>query len=57
MVDVSDKDVTVRRAVARALVRVSPQTAQLVAAGKRPRATSSASRGSPASRRPSAPTS
>jgi cyclic pyranopterin phosphate synthase len=37
MVDVSGKDVTVRRAVARALVRVSPQTAQLVAAGDAPK--------------------
>jgi cyclic pyranopterin monophosphate synthase len=37
MVDVSDKDVTVRRAVARAVVRVSVQTAQLVAAGNAPK--------------------
>ena len=37
MVDVSDKDVTLRRAVARALVRVSPQTAQLVVAGNAPK--------------------
>ena len=37
MVDVSDKDVTPRRAVARALVRVSPQTAQLVVAGDAPK--------------------
>ena len=37
MVDVSDKDVTLRRAVARAVVRVSPQTAQLVLAGNAPK--------------------
>ena len=37
MVDVSDKDVTLRRAVASALVRVSPQTAQLVVAGNAPK--------------------
>ncbi len=37
MVDVSDKDVTARRAVARALVRVSAQTARLVAAGDAPK--------------------
>jgi cyclic pyranopterin phosphate synthase len=37
MVDVSDKDVTQRRAVAHAVVRVSPQTAQLVAAGDAPK--------------------
>src|SRR5579862_8612856 len=37
MVDVSDKDVTLRRAVARAVVRVSPQTAQLVMAGDAPK--------------------
>ena len=37
MVDVSDKDVTLRRAVARAVVRVSPQTAQLVVAGDAPK--------------------
>jgi len=37
MVDVSAKDVTARRAVAHALVRVSPQTAQLVVAGNAPK--------------------
>jgi cyclic pyranopterin phosphate synthase len=37
MVDVSDKEVTVRRAVARAVVRMTPQTAQLVAAGDAPK--------------------
>jgi cyclic pyranopterin phosphate synthase len=37
MVDVSDKDVTMRRAVARAVVRVSVATAQLVVAGDTPK--------------------
>jgi cyclic pyranopterin phosphate synthase len=37
MVDVSDKDVTARRAVARALMRVSAQTARIVAAGDAPK--------------------
>jgi cyclic pyranopterin phosphate synthase len=37
MVDVSDKDATLRRAVARAVVRVSPQTAALVVAGNAPK--------------------
>ena len=37
MVDVSDKDVTQRRAAARAVVRVTPQTAQLVVAGDAPK--------------------
>ncbi|MDA8068042.1 MAG: cyclic pyranopterin monophosphate synthase MoaC [Actinomycetota bacterium] len=37
MVDVSGKQVTARRAVARALVRVTPQTARLVAAGDAPK--------------------
>jgi cyclic pyranopterin phosphate synthase len=37
MVDVSDKDVTVRRALARAVVRVAPATARLVAAGDAPK--------------------
>ncbi len=37
MVDVSDKEVTLRRAVATAFVRVSPQTAQLVVAGNAPK--------------------
>jgi cyclic pyranopterin monophosphate synthase len=37
MVDVSDKDVTVRRAMARAVVRVTPETARLVAAGDAPK--------------------
>lgn len=37
MVDVSAKDATTRRAVARALVKVTPQTAQLVAAGDAPK--------------------
>jgi cyclic pyranopterin phosphate synthase len=37
MVDVSDKDVTTRRALARAVVRVSPATAQLVVAGDAPK--------------------
>jgi cyclic pyranopterin phosphate synthase len=37
MVDVGSKDVTERRAVARALVRVSPSTAAAVAAGDAPK--------------------
>jgi cyclic pyranopterin monophosphate synthase len=37
MVDVGDKPVTERRAVARALVRVSPRTAAKVAAGDAPK--------------------
>lgn len=37
MVDVSDKDVTLRRAVARAVVRVSAETAALVVAGDAPK--------------------
>ena len=37
MVDVSGKPVTDRRAVARALVRMSPATAALVAAGEAPK--------------------
>jgi cyclic pyranopterin phosphate synthase len=37
MVDVSDKDVSERRAVARARVRVTPETAGLVAAGNAPK--------------------
>jgi cyclic pyranopterin phosphate synthase len=37
MVDVGDKPSTDRRAVARAVVRVSPQTAALVAAGNAPK--------------------
>ena len=37
MVDVGDKDVTDRRAVARALVRMSPDTAALVEAGDAPK--------------------
>jgi cyclic pyranopterin monophosphate synthase len=37
MVDVGSKDVTDRRAVARALVRMSPATAALVAAGDAPK--------------------
>jgi cyclic pyranopterin phosphate synthase len=37
MVDVSDKDVTARRAVARAVVRVSVATAEIVAAGNAPK--------------------
>ena len=37
MVDVSDKETTLRRAVARAVVRVSPQTARLVLAGDAPK--------------------
>jgi cyclic pyranopterin phosphate synthase len=37
MVDVGDKPATDRRAVARAVVRVSPQTAALVAAGDAPK--------------------
>jgi cyclic pyranopterin phosphate synthase len=37
MVDVSDKDVTARRAIARAVVRVSVATAELVAAGNAPK--------------------
>ena len=56
MVDVSDKPATERRAVARAVVRVSPETArQGRATATRPRATCSAWPGSPGSRRPSAP--
>lgn len=37
MVDVSGKDATLRRAVARAVVRVSPATAALVVAGDAPK--------------------
>lgn len=37
MVDVSGKDVTERRAVARALVRMTPETARIVAAGDAPK--------------------
>jgi cyclic pyranopterin phosphate synthase len=37
MVDVSDKEVSQRLAVARAVVRVTPQTARLVAAGDAPK--------------------
>jgi cyclic pyranopterin phosphate synthase len=37
MVDVSDKDVTLRIAAARAVVRVTPQTARLVADGNAPK--------------------
>jgi cyclic pyranopterin monophosphate synthase len=37
MVDVGDKPVTERRAVARAVVRVAPETAQAVAAGNAPK--------------------
>jgi cyclic pyranopterin phosphate synthase len=37
MVDVSDKAPTMRRALARAVVRVSPRTAALVAAGDAPK--------------------
>ena len=37
MVDVGDKDVTDRRAVARALVRMAPGTAALVSAGNAPK--------------------
>ena len=37
MVDVSGKDVSQRLAVARAVVRVTPETAQLVAAGNAPK--------------------
>jgi cyclic pyranopterin phosphate synthase len=37
MVDVSDKAATVRRAIARAVVRVSPPTASLVAEGNVPK--------------------
>ena len=37
MVDVSGKEVSQRLAVARAVVRVTPQTAQLVAAGNAPK--------------------
>ncbi len=37
MVDVSDKDTTLRRAVAHAVVRVSPETARLVRAGDAPK--------------------
>ena len=37
MVDVSDKDATLRRAVARAVVRVSRETAALVVAGDTPK--------------------
>jgi cyclic pyranopterin phosphate synthase len=37
MVDVSDKPVTDRRAVARSVVRVSPETARRIAAGDAPK--------------------
>jgi cyclic pyranopterin phosphate synthase len=37
MVDVSGKPVTERRAVARAMVRMSPETARIVAAGDAPK--------------------
>ncbi len=37
MVDISDKEPTDRRAVARAVVRVSPETAQAVKAGDTPK--------------------
>ncbi|MGC9221139.1 MAG: cyclic pyranopterin monophosphate synthase MoaC [Solirubrobacteraceae bacterium] len=37
MVDVADKDVTLRRAVARAVVVLSPQTASIVVAGNAPK--------------------
>jgi cyclic pyranopterin phosphate synthase len=37
MVDVGDKPVTARRAVARAIVRMTPQTARIVAAGNAPK--------------------
>ena len=37
MVDVAAKEVTDRRAVARAVVRMSPQTAEVVAAGDAPK--------------------
>jgi len=37
MVDVGDKEPTARRAVARAVVRMSPQTAAAVAAGNAPK--------------------
>ncbi|MCW2984136.1 MAG: moaC [Conexibacter sp.] len=37
MVDVSGKPVTERRAVARAIVRMTPETAQVVAAGDAPK--------------------
>jgi cyclic pyranopterin monophosphate synthase len=37
MVDVSDKDVTARRAIARAIVRVSAATAEVVATGNAPK--------------------
>jgi cyclic pyranopterin monophosphate synthase len=37
MVDVSDKETTLRRAAARAVVRVSPETARLVLAGDAPK--------------------
>ncbi len=37
MVDVSDKDTTVRRAVARAVVSVTPETARTVIAGNAPK--------------------
>ena len=54
MVDVGDKPATERRAVARAVVRVSPETARNGRSpATLPRATCSAWRGSPASRRPS----
>ena len=53
MVDVGDKPATDRRAVARAVVRMSPDTAARVLAGDAPKAR----RGSPASSPPSAPAS
>jgi cyclic pyranopterin monophosphate synthase len=37
MVDISDKETTARRARAQAIVRVTPQTAQILAAGDAPK--------------------
>jgi cyclic pyranopterin phosphate synthase len=55
MVDVSDKPATERRARARAVVRISPETAAKVAEGNAPKGDVIGVAGSPGSRRPSAP--
>ena len=55
MVDVGGKEVTDRRAVASAVVRMSPETAETVRRGDAPKGDVSARRDSRASRPPSAP--
>ena len=55
MVDVGDKPATDRRAVARAVVRVTPETAALVAAGDAPKGDVLSVAGSPGSRAASGP--